>query len=106
MCVVFSHKIVTLELSEFQRTELLLTIAQSLLTVLLLSDLKIRSTEAIGFFLLWLVQLFIPVHYKTVVLVGYFVWIFFEAARLIYTKDQLIAWRTLVKVIRHKKIRR
>ncbi len=49
-----------IEFDHFQHTEISLTVAQSLLGVLFLADLKFRWFEAIALFGLWALQFFVP----------------------------------------------
>lgn len=94
---------VTLELSDFQRTELLLTIAQSLLAVLFLSDLKIRDIEAMGLFTLWFVQFLMPTTREPLVVI-YAIWIVFEASRLVLRGgNSFVAWKTVGAILRGRK---
>ncbi|MBI3544899.1 MAG: hypothetical protein HY075_16625 [Deltaproteobacteria bacterium] len=72
----------TIELSQFQRHELLLTISQSALTLAILADLKIEAYEMIGFFALWLVQFVLPSSRETLPFF-YFAWTGYEALRLL-----------------------
>ena len=57
-----------------QRREILLTLSQSLLGMLLLSNMSFHIVEAAGIFLLWLAQFLVP-HWREEVAVAYAVWI-------------------------------
>ena len=59
------------------RIELLLTLLQSVLGVVLLSNFKFHAHEALGLFTLWFVQFLIP-HWREEVSVAYAVWIVVE----------------------------
>ncbi len=89
---------VTIHFSEFQEHEILLTIAQSALAVLLLADLKIKMYEAAGLFLLWLIQFFVPSSRTTLIPI-YFAWFAIEGIRLMRKPAKCEAWTTLFSVI-------
>ena len=71
----------TIVFTAFQKHELLLTIAQSALTVALLADLKLEAFEMIGYFALWAVQFFAP-SVRPYLVPIYFTWTAVEALRL------------------------
>lgn len=99
--IVFSISaghMVTLELTPFQRTEVLLTIVQSAVAVIFLADLKIKDHEAAGLFILWLAQFLMPSSRGPLVLV-YVLWFAVEAIRLAMAPQELTAWKALQKII-------
>ncbi len=71
----------TIVFTDFQKQELLLTIAQSALTVAILADLTISSYEMLGYFALWAVQFFVPSVRPHLVWV-YLTWTAVEVVRL------------------------
>jgi cation:H+ antiporter len=87
----------TIELSPFQKTELLLTIFQSAVAVILLADLKIKDYEAVGLFVLWLCQFVMPKSREPLVWV-YGFWFAFEAFMLVRARGQFHAWYALRKI--------
>jgi cation:H+ antiporter len=89
----------TIELDEFQRQELLLTLAQSFLALVFLLDLKIKSYEALGLFILWAVQFFVS-ETRVWLTVVYFSWSAIELLRLMTSKEQLSAIRGIKHVLR------
>ncbi|MEW6056376.1 MAG: hypothetical protein AB1540_07155 [Bdellovibrionota bacterium] len=95
----------TIELTEFQRLELLLTIAQSALAVVFLADLKIRDYEAVGLFILWLAQFIMSSSHEAVLLI-YVLWLIFESVRLALTPKDCVAWTALRRIFFPKKRRR
>jgi cation:H+ antiporter len=84
----------TIELSDFQRSELLLTMAQSALAVLFLSDLKVQLHEMIGLFALWLLQFFVP-HLREEVTYVYVAWFAIELIRLVMHPSKATAWKEI-----------
>ncbi|MBI3555324.1 MAG: hypothetical protein HY074_03545 [Deltaproteobacteria bacterium] len=71
----------TIVFTDFQKQELLLTIAQSALTVAILADLTIESYEMLGYFALWAVQFFVP-SVRPYLVPVYLGWTAIEAFRL------------------------
>ena len=88
---------VTIELSDFQRTEILLTIAQSAVAVVFLADLKVKNFEAFGLFVLWVAQLLLP-HTREPLVYVYAGWFLLESFRLALNPSQCVAWITLRKI--------
>jgi cation:H+ antiporter len=88
----------TIELSAFQRAELALTVAQSALAVLFLADLKVRSYEVAGLFVLWLAQFVMP-SWREGLIPIYVFWAVLEAAVLVMNPQRLVAWKTLRRII-------
>jgi cation:H+ antiporter len=62
---------------DFQKKEILLTIAQSLLGLLLLSNMSFHIVEAGGIFCLWAIQLLRPTLHDEITLI-YFAWVAYE----------------------------
>lgn len=89
-----------IELTAFQRTELLLTMAQSALGVVFLADLRIRDFEAVGLFILWIAQLIMPETHGALTLI-YGLWIVAECIRLALVKEEQDAWKQLKKLFKH-----
>ncbi|MBK9293848.1 MAG: hypothetical protein IPM57_05290 [Oligoflexia bacterium] len=69
----------------FQTTEILMTVAQSFLSVLLLMDLEIRFYDALLLFTLWLIQFMVP-SVREEILYAYLFFIFVEIFILIRKK--------------------
>jgi hypothetical protein len=76
---------------EFQRTEILLTIAQSMLGLLLLSNMSFHIVEAGGIFFLWGLQLVRP-HLHTEVTIIYFAWVTYELFMTLVVRRRLAAF--------------
>lgn len=64
----------TIHFDEFQLTEILLTIVQSLLAFMLLLNMKFSWYEALGLFLLWAIQFARP-HLREEIIFVYLAWI-------------------------------
>lgn len=88
-----------IEFNQMQQTELALTIAQSVLGALFLADLKFHFWEAIGLFVLWLIQFFLP-QTREQMMVVYVIWSLVELGRLIITLQVPRAWMEFYKMIR------
>jgi hypothetical protein len=85
---------------EHQRKEILLTISQSMLGMLLLSNMSFHVVEAAGIFLLWLLQFLIPGLHTPVTLI-YFAWCGYEIAVSLAKRRRvaaLVAFANLWKV--------
>lgn len=89
----------TIEFTPFQKTELLLTIAQAVLAVAFLSDLKINFYEMAGLFVLWLLQCVLPNLREELVWV-YLAWFAIEAIRLVRNPSKCEAWIRLRQLLR------
>jgi cation:H+ antiporter len=63
----------------YHRTEILLTIVQSFLGMLLLANLEFRWFEAVGLFVLWAIQFALP-HSREEVIIAYLAWSALELA--------------------------
>lgn len=95
---------ITIEFTPFQRMELLLTIAQSAVAVILLADLKIKDHEAAGLFILWLAQFLMPSSHGPIVVI-YLLWFAIEGLRLALNPSECVAWTTLRRIFFPKRHR-
>lgn len=84
---------------EHQRAEILLTIAQSLLGMLLLMNMSFHLIEASGIFLLWFAQFIVPGMHLPVTLV-YLAWSAYEAFMMLVVRRRVEAWHALTEVWR------
>jgi len=75
---------------EFQRAEILLTVAQSMLGMLLLSNMSFHIVEAGGIFVLWGAQFAQP-HLHNEVTIVYFAWVGYELFMTIVVRRRLAA---------------
>jgi len=85
---------------EHQRKEILLTISQSMLGMLLLANMSFHVVEAAGIFLLWLLQFLVPGLHTPVTLI-YFAWCACEIAVILVKRRRvaaLVAFADLWKV--------
>jgi len=73
-----------------QRKEILLTIAQSLLGMLLLSNMSFHIVEASGIFVLWGSQFLVPGLHTPVTLV-YFAWSAYELIMILFVRRRVAA---------------
>ncbi|MEK7282833.1 MAG: hypothetical protein AAB249_03400 [Acidobacteriota bacterium] len=92
--IVYSFSVGTpthIPFDEFQRTEILLTIAQSMLGLLLLSNMSFHIVEAGGIFFLWGLQLVRP-HLHTEVTIIYFAWVTYELFMTLVVRRRLAAF--------------
>jgi cation:H+ antiporter len=89
-----AHRFFVIELTDFQKTELMLTISQSALVVIFLADLSVKGFEAAGLFVLWLLQLVFPTARHSLIPL-YWIWVLAEAVRLMLRPDQLSAFKAL-----------
>ena len=90
---------------EHQRAEILLTISQSLLGMLLLMNMSFHLIEASGIFLLWFAQFLVPGMHVPVTLV-YFAWSAYEAFMMLVVRRRVEAWHALSEVWREHGRRR
>lgn len=91
---VSSGRIHPVVFDQFQRTEILLTILQSFLGVLLLLDLQLKVFEAAALFVLWFVQFVVPSWREEMIYV-YLAWCIVEIARLLAARSAPAAWHAL-----------
>ena len=91
--IVYSFSVGTpthIPFDEFQRAEILLTVAQSMLGMLLLSNMSFHIVEAGGIFVLWGAQFVLP-HLHTEVTLVYFAWVAYELFVTIFVRRRLAA---------------
>ena len=100
----------TVVFDQHQRTEILLTMAQSILGFMLLANMEFRVHEAFGLFALWLIQFVMP-GVREEITVIYFLWIGIEILSVIAGQRRLAAfsdfkelWKehSLGKVLLHR----
>ena len=84
---------------EHQRAEILLTIAQSLLGMLLLMNMSFHLVEAGGIFLLWFAQFVRPGMHLPVTLL-YFAWSAYELFMMLAVRRRVEAWHALSRTWR------
>lgn len=91
--IVYSFSVgapTSIPFDDFQRSEILLTVAQSMLGLLLLSNMSFHIVEAGGILCLWGVQLVVPDLHTEVTLV-YFAWVAYELFMAIVVRRRLDA---------------
>ncbi len=91
----------TIILTDFQKTEVLLTITQSALAVVFLLDLKITALEMAGLFILWAIQFLMPSSRELLIYV-YGVWIVGEFIRLSLKPAQLLVPKVVASLFLKK----
>ena len=79
------------------RVELLLTLLQGLLGVVLLSNFRFHAYEALGLFTLWFVQFLVP-HWREEVCIVYAVWIVAELISSLWRPGRLEAFVVFPKL--------
>lgn len=84
---------------EHQRVEILLTIAQSFLGMMLLMNMRFSWYESVGIFSLWFIQFLIPETRETVTII-YFVWVLVEVFLALIRRRRLGALRIFPKLLR------
>lgn len=84
---------------EYHQMEILLTISQSLLGFIFLTDLRFRWYEAMGLFALWLAQ-FVMTHWREEITIVYLVWVLVEIMLVLARKRTMIAFPTFVKLLK------
>jgi len=94
-------KIAPVIFDEHQKLEILLTIIQSYLGFLFLASMDFELMEAIGLFILWLVQFLIPDIRREIIWV-YGAWAMIETIRLIKNFRERNAFRVFLKSVRVK----
>jgi cation:H+ antiporter len=92
-------RVATIHFDAHQRAEILLTMAQSFLGFVLLADLAFTIYEALGLFVLWLVQFCLPGVRAEVTLV-YWAWALVELVRAVADRRRVIAIRHYFLLIR------
>jgi cation:H+ antiporter len=83
---------------EHQREEILLTLAQALVGFVFLLNMRFSWYEAVGLFVLWLIQ-FVQPHVRSEITVVYFAWFVIELIRTMIT-GQFKAFPEFMKVFR------
>lgn len=86
-----------IELDPFQNLELKLTVVQSILGILFLADLKFHWFEAVGLFILWLIQFFVPSTRELMISI-YIVLILIAVLRLVLLRKIPAAWVEFYKM--------
>jgi cation:H+ antiporter len=92
-------RVATIHFDAHQRSEILLTMAQSFLGFVLLADLEFTIYEALGLFTLWLVQFCMPDWREAITLV-YWLWAIVELVRAMADRRRVIAIRHYFLLIR------
>jgi cation:H+ antiporter len=91
-----------LPFDDFQRSEILLTILQAFLGWLFLASMDFELYEAVGLFLLWVVQFFEP-HLRLSMDYVYGAWIVIELGLVVTGKKKLNAFPAFARVWRRRK---
>jgi cation:H+ antiporter len=84
---------------DFQRKEILLTIAQSMLGMLLLFNMSFHIIEAGGIFALWGIQFVVP-HLHEEVTLAYFAWCAYELFMTIIVRRRIAAFEAFRRLWR------
>ena len=82
-----------------QRIELILTLLQTLLGVLLLANMEFDWVDASALLVLWLVQFIVP-HLREEVSVVYGAWIVFLLVQFALGKKRFLVWRYFLETVR------
>lgn len=88
-----THSLHPITFDEHQRVEILLTIVQSYLGFLFLASMDFGFFEAVGLFVLWVVQFFVPGVREEITYV-YMAWAAFETVRLVLNHKKKNAFNT------------
>lgn len=86
----------TIPLAE-HRVELVLTLLQGVLGVVLLSNFNFQAYEALGLLVLWIAQLLVP-HWREEVAIAYGVWLAVELVSMAWRPDRLRAFVVFPKL--------
>lgn len=97
-CTSLGH-VEAIHFDAHQRTEILLTMAQAYVGFILLANLEFTLYEAVGLFVLWLVQFAIPEWREEMILV-YWSWFAIEVVRVVLGRRRLEAFRHFVPLLR------
>ena len=89
----------TIHFDEFQLTEILLTIVQSLLAFMLLLNMKYSWYEALGLFLLWAIQFAQP-HLREEIIFVYLAWIAFCLIQILFGWREPQAIKDFMHILR------
>jgi cation:H+ antiporter len=82
-----------------QRLEIVLTLLQTMLGILVLANMEFDWLDASVLFLLWLAQFIVP-HWREEVAVLYGVWIVILVALFLLRKKKFLAWRYFLETVR------
>ena len=82
-----------------QRLEILLTLLQTLLGVLLLANMEFDWLDASALFVLWLVQFLVP-HLREEVSLAYGAWIVVLAGQFVLGKKRFLVWKYFLQTVR------
>lgn len=82
-----------------QQIEILLTLLQTLLGVLLLANMEFDWLDASALLVLWLVQFVVP-HLREEVSVVYGVWIVFLLGQFVLGKKRFMVWKYFLETVR------
>lgn len=83
----------------FQRSEILLTILQAVLGWIFLASMDLEAYEAVGLFLLWLIQFLVPSSRHTMLFV-YAAWIAVEVGLVAVGRKKIVAFAAFARVWR------
>jgi len=81
------------------RVELMLTVLQGLLGVILLGNFDFKAHEAVGLFVLWAVQFAVP-HWREEISIVYALWLMLEIGSVTWRPDRLKAFVVFPKLWR------
>jgi cation:H+ antiporter len=95
-------EVAALPFDEFQRLEILLTIVQAFLGWIFLASMSLSAYEAVGLFVLWVIQFVRPSLRKEMLWV-YGAWIVFELVRIVIGKQEIRAFGALARVWKRRK---
>lgn len=82
-----------------QQLEVLLTLLQTALAMLLLANMEFDWLDASIIFVLWLAQFLVP-HWREQVAIAYAIWMVILAGQYAVGDKQLLAWRYFLETIR------
>jgi cation:H+ antiporter len=82
-----------------QRLEILLTLLQTLLGVLLLANMEFDWLDAGALFVLWLVQFLVP-HLREEVSLAYGAWIVVLAGQFVLGRKRFLVWKYFLQTVR------
>jgi cation:H+ antiporter len=100
--IVYSFSVgkpASIPFDHYHRTEILLTIVQSMLGMILLANLEFRWFEAVGLFVLWAVQFAVP-HVREEIILIYVGWSALELILAATGRRQLKAFTAFVRLWR------
>lgn len=100
-----ARRVVPVAFDDFQRTEILLTILQGALGMLFLVNMEFRLYEAVGLFVLWVAQFFVPTLREELITV-YGAWIFVEILRWPFYRPSRNALSIFFELARERIFRR